>query len=228
MSQSQPDSARKNLLDELRENPRDSWQEAWTTAVELAAGELRQADMEERCVSSGARWNREEGVVEVDFLHRLYTVRTPDFEVFLEDGQEAPIREKILILHYLQTASGAPLRGEWIAFTQVPGGELYLGNFRARSVDRLVRSFDGREQELAEGAEALGGRKGEYGDVSAILRVLPQVPVMVVFWRGDEEFPSSGDVLFDATVGEYLPLEDMVVLAEMAVSRLCKKEGSGS
>jgi hypothetical protein len=222
------DNMQENPLEKLRDNPRDSWQEAWQTAVELAVGELRQVDMEDLCSRSGARWNAEDGVVEVDFLHSAYKVRTPEFEVFLASGEEAPIREKILILHYLQTASGAPLSGEWIAFTQVPGGELYLGNFRARSVDRLVRSFDGREQELAAGAQALGGSPGEYGDVSAVLRVLPRVPVVVVFWRGDDEFPPSGDVLFDATVGDYLPLEDMVVLAEMAVTRLCKKEGSGS
>jgi len=224
----QRDNLQENPLEKLRENPRDSWKEAWTTAIELAVADLQQVDMKERCARSGARWNAEEGVAEVDFLNCIYRVHTPKFEVVLADGEEASIREKILLLHYLQTASGAPLSGEWIAFTQVPGGELYLGNFRARSVDRLVRSFDGREQELVAGAEALGGRPGEFGDVSAVLRVLPRVPVAVVFWRGDDEFPPSGDVLFDAKIGDYLPLEDMVVLAEMVVTRLCKKEGSGS
>jgi len=222
------DNLQGNPLEKLRDNPRDSWQEAWATAIELAVGELGQADLEERCACSGAVWQREKGVLELSFLNRAYRVHLPEFSVTSETGEEAPIREKILLLHYLQSASGTPLTGEWIAFTQVPTGELYLGNFRARSVDRLMRSFDGRETELVEMAAAFGGSAGEYGDVSVKLRALPQVPMLLVLWRGDEEFPSSGDVLFDATVVDYLPMEDMVVLAEMVVSQLCNKKGSAS
>lgn len=202
-------------------SPRDSWQEAWQSAIDLAVGELQQADLGECCARSGALWKPEEETIEIDFLNRPYLVRLPAFEVVFAE-EEAPIRERILLLHYLQTASGAKLSGEWIAFSQVPGGELYLGNFRARSVDRLVRAFGGREEKLAEGAEAAGGEAAEYGDVSLQLRALPQVPVMLVLWRGDEEFPPSGNILFDATVTEYLPTEDMVVLAEMAVGQLLK------
>ena len=202
-------------------SPRDSWQEAWQSAIDLSVGELQQADLEELCARSGALWKPEEETIEIDFLNRPYLVRLPAFEVVFAE-EEAPIRERILLLHYLQTASGAKLSGEWIAFSQVPGGELYLGNFRARSVDRLVRAFGGREEKLAEGAEAAGGEAAEYGDVSLQLRALPQVPVMLVLWRGDEEFPPSGNILFDATVTEYLPTEDMVVLAEMAVGQLLK------
>ena len=200
-------------------SPRDSWQEAWQSAIDLSVGELQKADLEERCARSGALWKPEEETIEIDFLNRSYLVRLPTFEVVFAE-EAPPIRERILLLHYLQKASGTKLSGEWIAFTQVPGGELYLGNFRARSVDRLVRAFGGREEKLAEVAGTVGGDTAEYGDVSLQLRGLPQVPVMLVLWRGDEEFPPSGNILFDATVTEYLPTEDMVVLAEMAVGLL--------
>ncbi|MDI6632634.1 MAG: DUF3786 domain-containing protein [Thermoanaerobacteraceae bacterium] len=39
-------------------------------------------------------------------------------------------------------------------------------------------------------------------------------------WGGDEEFPASGGVLFDATVSGYLSTEDCVVLAQAGVSAL--------
>lgn len=201
--------------------PQDSWQEAWQIAVDLAVEALRKANFAERCVKSGAHWRPDEGVAELLFLNQWYRVQPPTFEVKLVNGEEVPIKEKILILHYLQTASGAPLAGEWIAFAQVPGGELYLANFRARSVDRLVRAFAGREQALVEAAQGMGGSQAEHGDVSVELRPLPRVPMALVLWRGDEEFPTSGNLLLDGRVAEYLPLEDIVVLAEMVVSRLC-------
>ena len=202
--------------------PQDSWQKAWGTAVGLAVEALNEGDFGARCALSGANWKADEGVAELLFLGRLYQVRPPEFDVVLvAEGEEAPIREKILLLHYLQTASGAAPAGEWIAFEQVPSGELYLGNFKARSVDRLARAFGGREEMLVEVAGEIGGNRAEHGDVSVELRPLPQVPVLLVLWRGDDEFPAAGNLLFDARVTEYLPLEDMVVLAEMVATRLC-------
>ena len=207
---------------------RDSWQSAWQLAVDLTVEELQGADLQERCEKSGAVWRPEDGVAEITFLNRAYWVRPPEFEVALSEGEgEVPLTEKVLILHYLKTASGIPLSGEWITFAQVPGGEIYLSVFRARSIDRLVRAFDGRETTLMEAARSMGGREAEYGEMSVQVRAFPRVPVTLILWLGDDEIPSSGNLLFDATVTEYLPMEDMVVLAGMTVSRLCKYDKGG-
>jgi hypothetical protein len=109
----------------------------------------------------------------------------------------------------------------------MPGGDLYLGKFRARSVDRLVRAFAGREQELVGAAAALGGRRVGFGDAAVEIPALPRVPVSVVLWAGDDEFPATGNLLFDAAVAGYLALEDMVVLAGMVASRLCGPSQGG-
>jgi len=42
----------------------------------------------------------------------------------------------------------------------------------------------------------------------------------LVVWRGDAEFPPDGNVLFDGSVSEYLPVEDTVILAETVVWKL--------
>jgi hypothetical protein len=57
------------------------------------------------------------------------------------------------------------------------------------------------------------------------LEALPRVPLAAILWRGDDEFPPTGNLLFDASVTHYLPAEDMVVLAGTAVGRLCGKGG---
>ena len=120
----------------------------------------------------------------------------------------------------METASGASPSQKWITFGEVPGGEIYLPVFRARSIDRMVRAFGGQEAALVEAARAVGGTELDLGDVSVRVQALPRVPVAVVLWRGDDEFPPSGNLLFDASVTTYLPMEDMVVLAGMVASQL--------
>jgi hypothetical protein len=202
---------------------RDSWQEAWATALSLTAEALQQADPDERAARAGAV--RTEGVLGVPLLGQTYQICPPEYAVTAAGGAAVPLTEQLLVLHYLQTATGAPLAGRWIGFEQVPGGELYLGIFRARSVDRLVRYFAGREAELLHAAAPLGGVPADLGDVAVRLEALPRVPLAAILWRGDDEFPPTGNLLFDASVTQYLPVEDMVVLAGMAVGRLCGKGG---
>ena len=209
--------------------PQGSWDLAWQAAVELSAEALRAADVQERALKTGARYDEESRAAELEFLGRPCRVSWTDFEVTATDtGQPIPTRERILLLHYLETASGALPTGAWIGFNEVAGAELYLGNYRARSVERLLREFAGKEDALVEAGSAMGGHRTDHGDVAIELLPLPRVPVSVVLWRGDEEFPPAGEVLLDATVSQYLAIEDMVVLAEMVAGRLCEAHRNGS
>jgi len=145
----------------------------------------------------------------------------------VDGGPEADIRERIVLLHYLQTAGGIALTGTWMAFSQIPGAQLYLANFQARSGDRLARAFGDEPLRLLEAARELGGVETDSGDVGVRIPALPRAPVLALVWGGDDEFPASGDVLFDSSITDYLPTEDIIVLAEKVVTRLCRPDGEG-
>jgi hypothetical protein len=54
------------------------------------------------------------------------------------------------------------------------------------------------------------------------------VPVTLVLWGGDEEFPARGNILFDDTISGYLSTYDITVLCDAIVWRLVRflREGS--
>ncbi len=70
-----------------------------------------------------------------------------------------------------------------------------------------------------------GGEPVEIGDASFVLRAFPRVPLQYVLWEGDEEFPPSVQLLFDASVDHYLTLEDIVVLGQVTTGRLINRSG---
>jgi hypothetical protein len=43
------------------------------------------------------------------------------------------------------------------------------------------------------------------------------IPVVLVLWQGDEEFPPDGNILFDRSISKILPAEDIAWLAGMVV-----------
>jgi hypothetical protein len=136
--------------------------------------------------------------------------------------KEVPIEEKIILCHYLLNATGASPAGQWITFRQIPDGQFYDAAFQRRTRDPFLISFGQNPQLYRDCAEKLGGRPVQNGDVGMIFRTLPQVPVQLVLWQGDEELPPESTLLFDATISQYLPAEDIAVLSGMLVYRLMR------
>ena len=66
------------------------------------------------------------------------------------------------------------------------------------------------------------GELADLGDASITLRPLPRLPLTVVLWKGDDEFTPEGSILFDGSVGSYLPTEDIAMLSGMVVYRLIR------
>lgn len=160
------------------------------------------------------------GRLRLTYFARPVLVSHPEGEVCWEDGQPLPAREQVLLLHYLCRATGTAPERQWISFAEVPGGSIYVGPFRQRCVVPFLRRFGADQAALAAAATALGAEPLALGDLAYVLPAMPRILLALVLWRGDEEFPPNAAILFDRTVREYLPAEDCVVLAQMAVKYL--------
>ena len=199
-------------------------QNNYETAFSLAFDTLRQSDLPQRCAQAGVQYDQQAQVIQIPYLHRLCLIEASTGHFRWEcDKQEVPLRDRILILHYLNRASGSKLSGRLISFAEVPAGQHYLPAFRKRSVDIILHAFGDRPEDLPRAESVLGGREAEYGDISVTLYALPRIPITLVLWRGDDEFESSANVLFDATISEYLPTEDIAVLTGTVAIRLYKE-----
>jgi len=138
-------------------------------------------------------------------------------------GMPASDRRELLMLHYLAGAKELEPSGKMIGFGQIPEARSYEPVFKVRTVGRLVAAFGESPEKLVDAARPLGGVLGDAGDVSVVLNVFPRVPITIVMWRGDDEFPADGNILFDGTVTEHMPVEDIVVSCEEVVSALVSR-----
>jgi hypothetical protein len=202
-----------------------NYEYGYNLAFKLAGEQLAGVDIKEQCRKSGAEYQAagSEQIITVDFLNRPYRITLPDVEVSLADSQaEVPPSDKILILHYLTLASGTPLSNKPIAFQELPEGASYQRTFSKRSIEPLVKYFSAEPGRLIELAKGMGGQRVDYGDAAVKINGFKMVPVTLVLWRGDEEFPPRGNILFDATVAEYLSTYDITVLCDAIVWRLVR------
>jgi Domain of unknown function (DUF3786) len=158
----------------------------------------------------------------VAFLNRVYCIGFPEleFEDEAEPEKEIPIQEQILILHYMSATAPPPLTGNWISYREIPGASFYYSAFVKRAVDPLKNIFGQNADGLLKAAKLLGGRKIDTGDVGCEFRVLPNVPLRLIVWTGDDEFPAAANIVFDENISGVLSAEDIAWLAGMLVYRL--------
>lgn len=161
-------------------------------------------------------------VLLLNFLNRDFSISWPDLEFsYKGSDEEVPIQQQILLLHYLHGAwssSGAKTTGEWISFQDVPDGRFYMDAFLKRAKNPLLTGFGHNPELLMEIAtKAYITSPLDYGDSSVVIEALPLVPVALVLWKGDEEFPPEGNVLFDRNISNILSAEDIAWLAGMVI-----------
>jgi len=128
--------------------------------------------------------------------------------------------EQALLLYYFNISDGVPLARRWISFSELPNGKFYNQAFQGYTGRYLARAFENDQQSFEHAAKTLGGEAYSLGDVSFSFRALPCIPLMVVFWRGDDEFPSSIQILFDAAASHYLPTDAYAILGSTLTRRL--------
>ncbi|MDY6972364.1 MAG: DUF3786 domain-containing protein [Thermodesulfobacteriota bacterium] len=194
----------------------------YTKAVELGKKDLEGREPNRIAVLGGAAFEVDSGngaVVTLDFLNRKVAITWPDLDFSFEGSdEEVPIQQQVLLLHYLNGAKGLAPQGEWIAYQEIPDGKFYLDAFLRRAKAPMVQAFGDRPELLVELAEeAYNTTPFDHGDFSVVVQALPVVPVALILWKGDDEFPSEGNILFDRTISDILSAEDIAWLAGMIV-----------
>lgn len=188
--------------------------------LEIAKEEFRKKDPRNLALNSGAEYRPTPsgGTLELPVLNRQIIISWPDGGILSPAGtKEFSLQDQGLIMHYLLQAKGIPLTGNWITFREIPSGEFYYSAFVKRAKEPLVKTFGDRPELLIELGMQIGGTKGAEGDASLYLKAFPYVPVCLVLWAGDDEFPPDGNLLFDACIAHYLSAEDIAVLSGMIV-----------
>ena len=194
----------------------------YKTAVKLGKEALKGANPKRIADLSGCRFTPQaegDAVLGLKFLNRDIDISWPGLEVASRDTkEELPIQQQIILLHYLKGADGSSPTGDWIAYQEVPDGKFYLDAFLRRAKNPMVHAFGERPEVLENLAVSqYAARSFDQGDVSVVLDVLPMIRLALILWRGDEDFPPEGNLLFDRNIINILSAEDIAWLAGMTL-----------
>ncbi|HWR58600.1 MAG TPA: DUF3786 domain-containing protein, partial [Thermodesulfovibrionales bacterium] len=111
------------------------------------------------------------------------------------------------VLGYFAMGKDVALSGRLIQPTNMKSGQLFFRGSHVLPLDKVAEKYGSDRESFSRKCQELGGTRLEYGDASFRLFPFPMVPVVVILWLADEEFPSRADLLFDAASEIQLPID---------------------
>jgi hypothetical protein len=146
----------------------------------------------------------------------------PGFVCFDTKDNELSLSAQAVLAYYFYTSDGTPLAGQWVSFADLPDGRMYNSAFQGYSGDELVKAFFMNVDGFKLACEKGGGQAAPVGDAAYMFYALPRLPLLVNYWCGDEDFPSSCKILFDSSVSHYLPTDVCAILGSMLTRKIIK------
>jgi hypothetical protein len=146
----------------------------------------------------------------------------PDLKFYSALGDELPEFQQLLLLYYFATADGIILTGKYVSFADLPGGRMYAQAFQGYTGDEIVKVFGQNTAALKIACARASGQVVPIGDLAYSFQVLPQISSQLIYWLGDDDFPSSCKILFDAVATHYVPIDACAIIGSNLVHRVIK------
>ena len=127
---------------------------------------------EEMAARSGFAFDKESSSFKMRFLGREVVMEYPGMYLRYFDG--GPITRAdivILLTRALISGLGKTSEGKFLAYSEIPWGNVYLQQFRGRCIMRLAFSFGFKFDKFCNACEALGGIACSGGDRGYEIRI---------------------------------------------------------
>lgn len=175
------------------------------SAAGLAWREFARFDPLEISRRAGVEFEESLGIFRIKSFGQDMFVSLNRREVYSDSPQgERLLQHKdyffgLSVLWYLMTTTDIPLAGRLVKPASVPGGQIFVKGTHVLPMDAIAAFYNGKKTSFLETAARYGGTEEEHGDVSIRMLPLPRVPVYLILWSGDEDFPPTGQLLLDST-----------------------------
>ena len=160
------------------------------------------------------------GEFHIPFWGKKFTLEYPNLIGCSDTDEDLPPITQALLLYYLITADGTSLTGKWVSFADLPDGIMYNAAYQGYSGDEIVKAFGFDLPAFRSACLKAGGKPVEIGSASFVIQVFPNLPMLVTYWLGDEDFPSSCKILFDSSATHYLPIDGCAIAGSMLTKKL--------
>jgi hypothetical protein len=120
-------------------------------------------------------------------------------------------------LWYLVHTRDIPFTGRLIKPVNIKGGEMFFRGSHVLPLENLAERYEDDKEVFLKRGKELCGEVLNFGDASVRLFPVPRIPMTIILWLRDEEFPPRADLLLDSSCELQVPLDIIWSVAMMSL-----------
>jgi len=120
------------------------------------------------------------------------------------------------LLNYVISCAGKEVTGNWVTMRELKDGATWAGLFGQRCEKPLKQVADNYTDLFEHMIQIFNAKRAPNAfdsDVAVILHPLPRIPMLICYWKPDDDMDSSLNVFFDDTAEENLGTDSLYRIA---------------
>jgi len=129
----------------------------------------------------------------------------------------------LIAVHYLlNSKEQIKASNEWISEKEIPGGTTFFRGPHEIPTRLISNLFKSDINGVTLRCEELNGTFLDMADAAYRFEITSRIPVAVLYWEGDDEFPAESKILYDKSITDLLA-SDLVYALGVGI---CEKLGT--
>lgn len=171
--------------------------------------ELAEQDPEDVCRRALCSYDSEKRCYTLSVFQDVYEIYPFSSEIKrVRDGSaDINIFFGLFLVWYLLKTKETPFTGEWISEKDLPGGPTFFRGPHTIPTLLIEKQYGENIDDFKKRCRQLGGTPLDMADAAYVFNMAPRIPVAVLLWKRDDEFPAQAKILFDRSIIEHLALD---------------------
>lgn len=196
-------------------------EEAWNRLIERDPYEVAEC-------SAGEYWE-DDDVLVVSVFGQAYLVDAGEREIREIGIHEFHLEDKthfnLLVPLYLASCGPQEPSGRLVAPRSLSGGAAFFKGPHELPEEVIAHHFCSTLERFLDVGVKLGGTRTDGGDAAVVIPAFPKLPVTVLLWLGDMEFPARSQMLLDDTATGQLNIDALWALLMMTAAAMIQVAG---
>ncbi len=167
-----------------------------------------------------------ENSIKIKYLNIDYFISLNKSDNLLILPSDLSYIEKVYLLHYITSYKNkytAEIKEEFVGYKNLPGGMFYFSAYRKNGPAKILKAFGSEPEKLYAYVKKFGGSRESFGDISVKLSVFPKIEIIIVLYKGDDEFQPEVQFLYNSDITNYLCLEDISILSGVVAGKITRQ-----
>lgn len=187
--------------------------------------ELQETEPDTICQGEKCTYDPDKKTYEIEIWGDRFIIDPASGKINCISKHVAGIHEyfDLFVVFYLLRAKAASPQMEWISENDLPGGPTFFRGPHLIPTHKISDTYTNDIDSLRKKCEENGGKPLDMGDAAYEFSITKDLPIALIYWLGDEDFPAEARILYDRSIGKILSLDIIFALAVEVCHRLSAK-----